>query len=375
MGTKVVSTDFFPALVTVPFSETLNTNRVFFCADRPFKKEIVMDLWIERLLLQAPTILLLLVVAVTLYTLAKGADILVDEAVSLSIRLGIPKMVIGATIVSLGTTLPEATVSVLAAVKGNPDLALGNAIGSIIVDTGLIIGIAALLGTLPVDPMIVKRQGRIQFLAGVSLAVICLPFFGIGGNGIIHQWMGFVFLGLLALYLYVSMKWAKNSKDHDEEALTEEKSPVFFQMLKLFLGIAIVILSSKVLIPAVGLTAGRIGIPQSVIAATLVAFGTSLPELITAITAVKKGHGELAVGNVVGADILNVLFVIGGAAAFTPSGLMVPNHFYRLQIPAMLIILTAFRLFSISKEGRITRKEGLFLSFIYVIYLILNYVL
>lgn len=334
---------------------------------------MIMEVFIHDLLTQAPTILLLLVVAATLYTLGKGADILVEEAVSLSIRLGIPKMVIGATIVSLGTTLPEASVSVLAAVNGNPDLALGNAIGSIIVDTGLIIGLAAMFGTLPVDPLIVKRQGRIQFFAGLMLAIVCLPIFGIGGHGIIHQWMGFVFLGLLIAYIYISMKWARQSKDTSSEELHEEGKPVIIQFLKLVLGVGLVILSSKILIPTVEITAIRVGIPQSVIAATLVAFGTSLPELITAITAVRKGHGELAVGNIVGADILNVLFVIGGAASVTTGGLVVPSSFYHLQIPAMLIILFAFRVFSTTKELQINKKEGIFLFLIYLTYLILNY--
>lgn len=319
------------------------------------------------------TIILILVVAATLYTLSKGADILVDEAVSLSVRWGVPKLIIGATIVSLGTTLPEATVSVLAAIHGNPDLALGNAIGSIIVDTGLIIGLAALIGHLPVDRMIVERQGKVQFLAGVLLAIVSLPILSDGITGNIRQWMGWVFLLILVIYTYISLKWAKNSES-DEEMFTEEKSHVIIQVLKLLVGITLVIGSSKILIPAVGITAVRVGIPQSIIAATLVAFGTSLPELVTAITAVKKGHGELAIGNIVGADILNVLFVVGSAAAVTKGGLDVPVNFYKLQIPAMLIILFAFRIFTKNKHDEISKKEGLFLAGIYFIYLTLNYV-
>ena len=114
---------------------------------------------------------------ISLYTVGKGADILVDNAVSLSLQWGIPKMVLGATLVSLGTTVPEASVSVAAAIQGNPDLSLGNAIGSIIVDTGLIIGIAALLGNLPIDAMLVKRQGKLQFIFAMLLALVSLPFF------------------------------------------------------------------------------------------------------------------------------------------------------------------------------------------------------
>ena len=114
--------------------------------------------------------------------------------------------------------------------------------------------------------------------------------------------------------------------------------------------------------------------PQSIIAATLVAFGTSLPELVTAITAARKGHGELAVGNIVGADILNVLFVVGSAAAVTKGGLSVPVTFYKLQIPAMLLILFVFRFFSKSmKQEEITKAEGLVLLCLYFVYLGMNY--
>lgn len=324
-----------------------------------------------------PTVVLILIIVASLFTLSKGADILVDEAVQISVKWGIPKMVIGATIVSLGTTLPEATVSVFAAIEGNPDLALGNAIGSIIANSGLIIGLAALLGKLPVDRLVVKRQGKITLGAGILLAVVSLPFLSQTGQGRVNQWVGFVFLALLAIYIYFSMKWSKNTEggtDPVEDALdVDPKNSSLMLVAKLAAGIALVILSSKVLIPTIEVSANRVGIPQSVIAATLIAFGTSLPELVTAVTAVRKGHGELAIGNIVGANILNVLFVVGAAAAVTTGGLIVPPNFFRLQIPVMLIILIAFRFFSVQKNQEITKKEGLFLLGIYMIYLVLSF--
>ena len=341
-----------------------------------------MEALLLELLENLPTLVLVLIIAATLVTLSKGADILVDEAVSLSIHWGIPKMVIGATIVSLGTTLPEATVSVLAAINGNPDLALGNAIGSVIADTGLILGLAAMIGLLPIDPLVVKRQGKIQLGAAILLAVVSLPVWG-HGNGRIFQWMGFLFVALLVAYIYMSLKWARQDAKttgtvdlmdvDEEEELVEDKSPVYLQIFKLIIGTALVIASSKVLIPSVEITAIRVGIPQSIIAATLIAFGTSLPELITAITAVRKGHGELAIGNIVGADILNVLFVVGSAAAVTKGGLEVPVNFYQLQIPAMIIILVMFRIFSVNKEKVLNKKMGIALFVAYMIYLILNF--
>lgn len=337
-----------------------------------------MDALLHEFLMNSSILISLLVLALSLYTLGKGADILVDNAVALSLRWGIPKMVLGATIVSLGTTLPEASVSTLAAVKGNADLALGNAIGSIIADTGLIIGIAALLGTVPVDKRLIHRQGTVQFSAALLLTVAALPFFSAGREGTIYQWMGWVFVALLIGYMYISFRWAKESaagNENADDSLPEAEKPLFFQLLFLALGIAVVVLSSKILIPAVEVSAVKAGIPQSIIAATLVAFGTSVPELVTAITAVKKGHGELAAGNIIGADILNVLFVLGVAAAVTPAGIHVPIGFYYVQFPTMLLVLGIFRFCSTRKSGIITRLQGFFLFIFYIAYVILNFVL
>ena len=325
-----------------------------------------------RLLETLPTIILILIAVISLAILSKSADFLVDEAVSLSIQWGIPKSIIGATIVSLGTTLPEASVSVLAAIQGNPDLALGNGVGSIIADTGLILGLAAIIGFLPVDQRTLNRQGRIQIGSALLLVIIALPIFGSNNQGIIHQWMGFVLLFLLVTYMFMMVHWAKNGNETFEK-LNVVKSPAILQVIKLLFAISMVILSSKLLIPSVELSAIRFGIPQSIIAATLVAFGTSLPELTTAIAAVRKGHGELAVGNIIGADILNVLFVIGAAAAVTSKGLAVDTSFYLLQFPAMIIILIAFRRFAKSKDHCISKKEGIILVSLYAVYLILSF--
>ena len=339
-----------------------------------------MEEIITNFLASSHVIIPVIALLVSLYTVGKGADILVDNAVSLSMQWGVPKMILGATLVSLGTTVPEASVSVAAAIQGNPDLSLGNAIGSIIVDTGLIIGIASLIGTLPVDAMLVKRQGRLQFIFALLLAFVCLPFFSTGGKGKIYQWVGFVFVALLCAYMYLSFMWARNAtkeKDAvdgiDEE--NEEKGHWVVKLILMFLGIAVVVISSKVLIPSVAIVATRIGIPQSIIAATLVAFGTSVPELVTAITSVRKGAGELAVGNVVGADILNVLFVLGLSAAVTPKGITVPFYFYYLQIPAMLTVLVVFRFCSTRKTGQIGKIGGAILFGTYIVYLVLNFAL
>ena len=337
-----------------------------------------MDALLHDFLMNSSVVISLIVLVASLFTLSKGADWLVDSAVALSLKWGMPKMVIGATIVSLGTTLPEASVSTLAAIKGNAELALGNAIGSIIADTALIIGLAAMLGTVPVDKRLIHRQGTVQFSAALLLTLVSLPFFSPGREGKIYQWMGWIFVVLLASYMYISFRWAKESMAdgaQEENSAEENQKPLWLLLVWLVIGIATVVLSSKILIPAVEVSAIKIGIPQSIIAATLVAFGTSVPELVTAITAVRKGHGELAAGNVIGADILNVLFVLGVAAAVTPTGIRVPVDFYYLQFPTMLLVLGIFRFCSTRQRSVITRMQGAVLFIFYAAYIVLNFTL
>ncbi len=341
-----------------------------------------MEHWITSQAAQLPTLLLIGITAVCLVVLSKGADILVNEAVSLSVRWGIPKIVIGATIISIGTTAPEAAVSVAAAVSGRPDIALGNAVGSIICDTSMIIGIAALIRPLPSQRSVTDKQAWIHLGSALLLVLIALPWSSIGKGlfqtGTFPQWAGFLFLALLALYLYRTVKSSRNSEEAsglpEETAIEDPESsatPVVF--LKLLFGLALIVVSSRVLIPAVEETAFRAGIPQSVIAATLVAFGTSLPELVTAVTASRRGHGELAIGNIIGADILNVLFVVGASAAVTPGGLAVPQQFYWFHFPVMLSVVLIFRLTLLSRSGTVGRIPGALLLLFYIAFVILSY--
>lgn len=336
--------------------------------------------WLESQLGSLHTIWLFVIIAITLYLLGKGADILVDEAVTLSTRWGIPQTLIGATIVSLGTTTPEAAVSVFAAVQGDPDIALGNAVGSIICDTGLILGTAALIAPLPLNRKIVNRQGWLQLGAGFLLVIACLPFGSLGATfaegGRLPQVMGFVFLILLAAYMWQSIRW---SRDADSDSTMEvehthdESANTVLVVVKLLFGILLVVAASSVLIPAVKIVAERVKVPESIIAATLVAFGTSLPEFVTAVTAARRGHGALAVGNVIGADILNVLFVAGAAAAVTGGGLEAPTHFFRLLFPLMLFILVVFRVGIFVSGDSLKRPFGVILIAAYLFVTILSY--
>ena len=226
-------------------------------------------------------------------------------AVGLSERWRVPKVTIGATVVSLGTTTPEAAVSVLAAIQGNPGLALGNAVGSIVCDTGLILGTASLIGSLRLNRAIVNRQGWIQLGAGLALVIGAFPFSSPAAvfldGGRLPQWVGFLFLIALAAYIYLSIRWARQDSDdwRPDESERDPGDTTAVIVFRLTGALGLVLISANAPIPAVAEAARRLSVPDSIIAATLVAFGTSLPELVTAIKATLRGHGELAVGNVI----------------------------------------------------------------------------
>lgn len=340
-----------------------------------------MEQWIEHLLIGLPSSGLLVVIAVLLFTLGKGADRLVHEAVVLSSRWGLSKAVIGATIVSIGTTTPEAAVSVLSAQQGEPGLALGNAVGSIICDTGLILGLAALIAPLPFDRILASRLSNVQLGAGILLVAVCLPWSSpasaFSGGGVLPQLAGVVFVILLALYIWKSIRWAGSTPSETEG--TAEAGGAgpgnYGTLLKLIGAIAIIVISAQILIPAVSIMAERIGVPKHIISATLVAFGTSVPELVTAIAAVRRGHGELVVGNVIGADILNVLFVAGVSASVTPGGLKADGQFFQFLFPAMLFVLIVFRFGIHLSVERLKRPLGVVLVSVWLFVTILSYVL
>jgi cation:H+ antiporter len=323
------------------------------------------------------TPVLLLIIAVCIAMLSKGADWMIDGVVDLAERTGLPKIVIGATVVSLGTTLPEAFVSVMAAYMGNPGLALGNGVGSIIADTGLIFGLTCVLAAVPVNRFILNRTGWVQVGAATLLVVIAVGvMLTTDGEPMLGRWVGFLFLGLLAAYLYITYVWAKQGADLavEEETQVSELMGLGKCWILVVGGLVLVVLGARILVPSASEIAIRFGVPDDVIAATMVAFGTSLPELMTAIAAVRKGHPEITVGNIVGADVLNVLFVIGAAAAAAP--LAIPDNFFFFHFPAMLFILYSFRVFiSMNKAGVFYRWQGFWLLGVYFTYVILQYVL
>ena len=323
-----------------------------------------------------PTIALVGIIAVSILSLSKGADWMIDGVVDLARRTGLPRIVIGATIVSLGTTMPEAFVSVTAAWMGNPGLALGNGVGSIIADTGLIFGSICMLTAIPMNRYILNRTGWVQVGAATLLVVISIAaLIWMEGKPFLPRWVGVLFLILLGGYLYMTYAWAKQGTEKYKDVIEEDASDLMSMSrcwLMIVGGLFFVIVSARILVSAASEIAQRLGVPDDVIAATLVAFGTSLPEFMTAIAAVRKGHSEIMVGNVVGADVLNCLFVIGAAAVVKP--LAVPPNFYFFHFPAMILILYLFRFFIfLNKDGRFRRWQGGLLFGVYVLYLILQY--
>jgi cation:H+ antiporter len=308
--------------------------------------------------------------------LSKGADWMIDGVVDMAERTGLPHIVIGATIISLGTTTPEAFVSVTAAWMGNPGLALGNGVGSIIADTGMIFGLTCILSTVPVNRFILDRTGWVQ--VGSATLLVCISVFLLAtgaGTPVLGRGIGVFFLILLAGYLYITYLWAKRGGEKALEGQNErsgEPRGLVSCAAMISGGLLLVIISARLLVPSASEIAGRMGVPDDVIAATMVAFGTSLPELMTALSAVRKGHPEICVGNVVGADVLNCLFVIGAAATAKP--LAIPPNFFYFHFPAMLIVLYSFRFFiAINKDGRFKKWQGAWLLFVYAIYVVLQY--
>ncbi|MGB5641534.1 MAG: sodium:calcium antiporter, partial [Gammaproteobacteria bacterium] len=255
---------------------------------------------LQGLVAEQSTLVLLVIIAVCIAMLSLGADWMIDGVVDLAERTGMPKIVIGATVVSLGTTLPEAFVSVMAAYMGNPGLALGNGVGSIIADTGLIFGLTCVLAAVPVNRFILNRTGWVQVSAATLLVLISVGiYFMSDGEPQLDRWVGFLFLGLLLLYLYMTFVWAKQGAVllPEDDVVQQELMSISKSWILIVGGLFLVILGARVLVPSASEIAMRFGVPDDVIAATMVAFGTSLPELMTAIAAVRKGHPEITVGN------------------------------------------------------------------------------
>jgi cation:H+ antiporter len=313
----------------------------------------------------------LLVLVATFLIIYKAADFLVDGAVGIAYKLNVPKIVIGVVLVGFGTTAPEFTVSVLSAIRGFPEIALGNAVGSVIVDDTLALGLGVI-----VAPVAIRVERRSLRFFGLFLIGIDVLAFVLSLNGIISRWEGLLLLGILAVYL-VYVVHTENRKRKVAVSVNEELADhikpggIGVQAIRFLLGLAGVILASELLIDSAVFVAEYVGASEAVIGLTLVAVGTSIPEIVTCIVASRRGHGDLALGDIIGADILNVLWIIGAASAANP--IHVQRRLILFAFPWMLgVVLLMLAL----ARWRYTlqRWKGFLLVAVYILYITISIV-
>lgn len=259
----------------------------------------------------------LLLLVVGFFLLMKGADWFVDGASGIADRLGIPELVVGLTIVAMGTSLPEAAVSIAAAMKGSAEITIGNVVGSNILNVLIILGITALIRVIPVQSSTVRYE--IPFTIGVTVLLVCLGSFD-------HQ-VGRVDGGILWLFMliYLAYLWRMarggnpESENNGEEKADEgKKKGILILLAMVIIGGAMIVFGSDVTVDAATAIAKMFGMTERFIGLTIVALGTSLPELVTSVTAAIKGKSDIAMGNIVGSNIFNILFVVGTSALIIP---------------------------------------------------------
>lgn len=295
--------------------------------------------------------------------LMKGADWFVDGASKTADRLGVPQLVIGLTIVALGTSLPEAAVSINSALKGSAGITIGNVIGSNIMNVLLILGLTALVCAIPVQKSTVWYEIPFTFLVtGVLVGL------GLLDNQISRVEGGILWVFLI-LYLLYLLRMAKKGGTEEEEETS--KDPWWKLIVMMIVGAAMIKFGSDFTVDAATKIASAFGMSDRLIGLTIIAFGTSLPELVTSVTAARKGKTDIAVGNIVGSNIFNILFVVGTTALITPvvysAGFMVDSI---VAIATMVLLFLC-----VVKDKKIGRFEGLILLLGYIgyfIYLILQ---
>ena len=314
-----------------------------------------------------------LLFAVGLVLLIKGGDWFVDGATDIAEHFHVPELVIGATIVSLGTTLPEVMVSATSAVSGHGEIAYGNAIGSIICNTALIAAITVSVRPGPVDPKSLKTP-VFFFFAAAALYSINAYLTGYFGYAI-----GICLLIILALYLYCTIRQGlKNPAPAEETEASKESRALWLSIVMLIGGAALIAVGANLLVDNGTLIAQALGVPESVIALTFVALGTSLPELVTAITSLIKGHGSLSLGNVIGANILNLVLVSGVASVLRPFSipqektLFGVNASLVLDMPLMLFVM-AFLTIPALTTKKLHRYQGIVLLCIYAAFCVIQF--
>ena len=311
---------------------------------------------------------------VGLVLLIKGGDWFVDGATGIAHRFHVPELLIGATVVSIGTTLPEVMVSASAAVGGHGEIAYGNAIGSVICNTALIAALTIAVHPSTVDKAALRTPVAFFFAAALLYA-------GVAYFGSFTRTVGLVLLGIFLVYMVVVIRQAKGQPELPEETEQpqEPENSMGKDLLLLVLGAALIAVGANLLVDNGTLIAQALGVPESVIALTFVALGTSLPELVTAVTSLIKGHGALSLGNVVGANLFNLVLVSGLSVSLSPFEVPASkliggmNASLVVDIPVMLFVM-AFLTLPALKRGKLSRFQGVTLLCIYAAFCIFQFV-
>ena len=298
-----------------------------------------------------------------LLLLVAGGEALVRGAVSIANKMGVPVIMIGLTIVSLGTSAPEMVISILATLEGHPDIALGNVIGSNIANILLVLAVTALVYPVATDPEVTKRDGILMVLVSVLLLI-----FMMGGS--ITRIEGGIFLVILVAYL--AQMFVRAKKQNAPEILEEFEEETSFQyawplaLLLLSGGLAALIGGANILVTGASDFARIFGVSEAVIGSTIVAVGTSAPELVTCVIAAYRKHSDIAVGNVVGSNLFNIVAILGVATVIMP--MAVNPQFLKADIWIMLVSSTLLIPLMLSGK-RISRAEGAVMLVWYLLYI------
>mgnify|MGYP004576573201 FL=1 len=304
--------------------------------------------------------------ALGLVLLIKGGDWFVDGATGIARRFRLPDIIVGATVVSIGTTLPEVMVSTTGALLGQGAMAYGNAIGSIICNTALI---AAISVTCNPGLVNVKTMKMPVFFFFTSAAVYCLAAYWLGT---FPRWLGIIMLAIFVVYLIANVRQGLRYPEETAEEAESAKASrsLAMELVLLVIGAALIAYGANLLVEHGTIIAQKLGVPETVIALTFVALGTSLPELITTITSLKKGHASLGIGNVIGANVFNLVLVSGVAVTIAPFDVPVgklllgQNASLVLDIPLMLLVMLLLTVPALTKK-RLSRWQGITLLCIY----------
>ncbi len=299
-----------------------------------------------------------------------GGDRFVDSSIVISKKMGIPQIIVGATIVSLGTTLPEILTSTTAAFSGQGDMAVGNAFGSIVCNAALIAAVTLLWRpTKGIEKKDISWRSLLFFVAYGLVAVVGLCC------GVLPRWIGIVLLLAFGVYAFLSIKGSGSEDGEAEEDSAEEgkEASLAAAIVIMIVCAALLFLGSKFLVSGGQVIAAAVGVPSGVIAVTFVALGTSLPELVTAISALIKGYSDVSLGNVIGANTLNLLLVLGIPATITGITIQQKTAFYLSAPVGLLVMLLLIVPFWVKRRGY--RWQGALLLAVYLAYCVLEFLL